>query len=101
MGQSSEALRNSLKNMVAEPMSEAVVHVLEVVDVQEKYANTAVFEFCPFDRRIEEREEMAAVGKAGQRVDLRQFLQLECTFGDLRFEKVVLVACCLLRDGQL
>jgi len=88
-----------LEHPVAELVAQAVVHVLEVVDIQEKHADEAVFAGGFFNGCVEQLKEMTAIGEAGQGVELRQLLQLQGAFGNFGFEQVLLAAGCFLCYG--
>jgi hypothetical protein len=73
-------------------VTEAVVHVFEVVDVYEEDADEAVFAGGRVDGGFEQPEELMAIGEARQGVALGEVLELGGALGHLSFEEVCLVA---------
>ena len=87
-----EPPRNTRQYLIAEGVAQAVVEILEIVDIDEEHAHvTPILHGAP-QRMVEQNEQMSAVGKMCQRIMLGKMLQLPSALFDLFLEPLLVIA---------
>ena len=78
-------------------MADAVIDVLEVIDVQKEDSQPALLGARPLDRGVEQYKELAAIRQMGQRILLRELAQLLHAHGGAGFEFLLIAGAHLAR----
>ena len=96
-----QAFAHCLQHAIAESMAEAVVDRLEVVEVDRQQREPRIVDFGAVDGGIQMHEQLAAVRQIGERVVIREMVQLARALIDLRLQLYLVGAHGALRVLQL
>jgi len=96
-----QPLAHGLQHAIAERVAEAVVDRLEVVEIDRQQREPGIVRLRALDRRFQVHEQLAAIRQIGERIVIREVIQLARALVDFRFELELVRTHSALRVLQL